>query len=153
MIASLPRAAPRVVASGVRDVDWVLRELAALQHRLIPVLAEAALILVQERAWFDFGYARAADFARERLGRTGRWLHDHAALEERFRCFPALARAATGEDGGTPLGRVAALLVGRVATMNDVELWIERAGRMPVRCLREIIRTPMDSWTRALSSR
>ena len=150
MIASVPRATAAgsrtrgqpVVASQLLAIDSVLRRLAAARSRLLPASAQAADEIVAGKAWFLFGYARASDFARERWGRTGRWLQDRAALGERFRCFPALARAVTGEDGEPPLGSVAALLVGRAATAENLEHWIARARQLTVRALRaELSRT------------
>ena len=144
MIASVPRSTAArsrtrgqpVVASQLLAIDSVLRRLAAARSRLLPASALAANEIVAGKAWFLYGYARAADFARERWGRTGRWLQDRAALGERFRCFPALARAVTGEDGEPPLGSVAALLVGRVATGENLDHWIARARQLTVRALR-----------------
>ena len=150
MIASVPRAAPAgsrtrgqlVVASQLLAIDSVLRRLAAARSRLLPASAFAAHEIVARKVWFHFGYARASDFARERWGRTGRWLQDRAALGDRFRCFPALARAVTGADGEPPLGSVSALLVGRVATAENLEHWICRARQLTVRALRaEVSRT------------
>jgi len=144
MTASVPRTTAagsraggqQVVATQLLAIDSVLRRLAAARSRLLPASAHAAHEIVAGKAWFHFGYARASDFARERWGRTGRWLQDRAALGERFRCFPALARAVTGADGEPPLGSVAALLVGRVATAENLEHWIARARQLSVRALR-----------------
>jgi hypothetical protein len=140
MIAPVPRAAAGsrtagqpVVATQLLAIDSVLRRLAAARSRLLPASAHAAHEIVAHKTWFHFGYARGSDFAREKWGRTGRWLHDRAALGERFRCFPALARAVTGEDGAPPLGSVAALLVGRVATAETLDHWIDRARQLTVR--------------------
>jgi len=111
----------------------------ALERTTIP-LARAATALVAAKAWCDFGFARLDDYARERLGRSGRWVRDLAALGERLPSLPALAAAVTGEDGGRPIGRVAALLVARVASPESLEGWITRARAASIRALRDTVR-------------
>ncbi len=135
------RALPRrhvqsVVGCQLLALDAILRRLAGARSRLLPASARAAREIVASQAWFVFGYARATDFARERWGRTGRWLHDRASLGDVFRCFPRLEQAVTGEDGEPPIGSVAALLIGRVATADTLDHWIARARRLTVRALR-----------------
>jgi len=125
-----------VVGAQLLAIDSILRRLAEARSQLLPASACAAREIVSTQAWFAFGYARASDFARERWGRTGRWLHDRASLGEVFRCFPRLEQAATGEDGKSPIGSAAALLVGRVATTETLEHWIARARTVSVRALR-----------------
>ena len=138
---SRPQPSPRprqqpVIGVQLLAIDSVLRRLAAARNRLLPASERAACEIVSTQAWFTFGYARATDFARERWGRTGRWLLDRAALGNLFRCFPRLEQAATGEDDGAPIGSVAALLVGRVATAETLDHWIARAREITVRALR-----------------
>ncbi|MBI1950533.1 MAG: hypothetical protein HYS34_04135 [Acidobacteria bacterium] len=71
-----------------------------------------------------FGFACLDDHARERFGRSGRWLRDLAALGRALGSLPGLAAALTGEEGGRPPGRVAALLIGRVASAATLDRWI-----------------------------
>jgi hypothetical protein len=80
--------------------------------------------LVAAGGWAIFGFSRADDYARERLGRTGRWLRDLAALDRLFQEHPCLARAITGDDGGRPIGRVAALPTGRAVPPHTFGHWI-----------------------------
>jgi hypothetical protein len=111
---------------------------AALLRITIP-LARAAGELVRGKAWFACGFARAEDFARERLGRSGRWLSDLACLQAALEALPGLAAALTGGDGGRPIGRVAALLIGRIASPLSVATWINLARCSTVRDLRAAI--------------
>ena len=60
----------RTGRDGVRRGEMVERA------RLVVPLARAAGLFVRRSGWFDCGFARSSDFARERLGRSGRWLHD-----------------------------------------------------------------------------
>src|SRR6185295_11376038 len=100
------------------------------------------------RAWHVFGFARLDDHARERFGRSGRWLRDLAALGEGLSRSASLAAALTGADGRRPLGRVAATLIARAAgadgseraTPLELEKWIEAGRRLSVRELRVAIR-------------
>ncbi|MFQ5701309.1 MAG: hypothetical protein ACE5HU_05640 [Acidobacteriota bacterium] len=112
---------------------------AALVRAAVP-LARAAAGFLRLQGWSDFGYARLADHARERFGRSGRWVRDMAALGRALDALPPLAAALTGEDGGLPLGRVAALLIGGIASAESVASWIALARRLPIRALRDAIR-------------
>src|SRR5207249_2423175 len=53
--------------------DRVAVALALARHRLSLPLARAAHAFVLRKVWSSFGYARPNDYARERLGRSGRW--------------------------------------------------------------------------------
>jgi hypothetical protein len=108
--------------------------------RLTVPLARVAVAIVKEKAWFSFGFARAEDFARERLGRSRRWLGDLASLHEAMEALPGLEAALTGGDGGPPIGRVAALLIGRIGSPATAAKWIALAQRSSVREFREAVR-------------
>lgn len=103
-------------------------------------LAMVAVVFHRLRGWTLFGFARLDDHARERFGRSGRWVRDLAALGDAIERLPALARAVAGKDEGPPLGRVAAVLIARVATEESIENWISVARSASVRQLREAIR-------------
>ncbi|HKQ61498.1 MAG TPA: HNH endonuclease signature motif containing protein [Candidatus Polarisedimenticolaceae bacterium] len=77
------------------------------------------------------------DYARERLGRSGRWLRDLGALGREIERAPRLAAALSGADRGSPLGRVAALLIARGAPPGELERWIALARSVSVRELRQ----------------
>jgi len=133
-----PRAYP--VESAFLQADRIALSLrGALERTGIP-LARTATALVAAKAWCDIGYARLDDYARERLGRSGRWVRDLAALGERLRSLPGLAAAITGEDGGRPIGRVAAMLIVKVATPSSLDGWIATARAASIRALREAVR-------------
>ena len=95
---------------------------------------------MRRRPWTEFGHARLDDHARERFGRSGRWVRDLAALGEAAGASPALLTALTGADGGRPLGRVAALLIARAGAPDSIDDWIEFARRESVRDLRAALR-------------
>ena len=95
---------------------------------------------MRRRSWTEFGHASLDDHARERFGRSGRWVRDLAALGEAAGASPALLAALTGADGGRPLGRVAALLIARADAPDSIDDWIEFARRESVRDLRAALR-------------
>ena len=116
----------------------------ALERVALPV-AKTARALCEARVWSTFGYARMEDFARERLGRTGRWLRDQSCLGRSLDSFPALAGALCGADGGRPLGKVSALWVGKVASGESAEAWIGLARALSVRELKRTVREALLS--------
>jgi len=124
------------VPERVAALDRLLVQLGRARHRLVYALARGASDLEQCSGWTVFGYRTREDFTRGVLGRSGRWLRDLAALQEKMEALPALGRAVGGLDGGRPIGRVAALWVGRVATPQDVDTWVARARRLTLRQLR-----------------
>jgi hypothetical protein len=112
---------------------------AALERVALP-LARTARAFVDCRGWFIFGHARLEDHARERFGRTGQWLRDFAALGDGLSRLPGLAEALAGDDGGVPLGRVAATQITRVASEESVGAWITLARRCTIRELKKAVR-------------
>jgi len=112
---------------------------AALDALVVP-LARAAHGFVRLRGWTEFGHARLDDHARERFGRSGRWVRDLAVLGESIEASPALGAALIGADGGRPLGRVAAVLIARSRMRDAMDAWIRRARRESVRDLRAALR-------------
>jgi len=127
------------VETAAWRADALARSLCAARERIALPLAQLAASICRERAWCVFGFARASDFAREHLDRSGRWLVDLAALHSALAAFPGLDAALTGDDGGPPLGRVRALLVGRVAGAGTLAAWISLARRLTVRALRQAV--------------
>jgi hypothetical protein len=111
----------------------------ALERVCIP-LARAAAAFVRASGWLPFGFARLDDHARERFGRSGRWVRDLAALGGALDSFPLLAGSLTGDDGGPPIGRVAALAIARVASPVSLDAWVAVARAAPVRDLRAAAR-------------
>ncbi len=100
-------------------------------------LARAATAVCSRRAWSELGHARAEDFARERLGRTGRWLRELAALGHALETSVELQEAVEGTDGRPPLGAVAAVAIARFEPAADaLSSWIALGRSAPVRELR-----------------
>src|SRR3989442_4662470 len=125
--------------AAARRADALARSLSGARDRLAVPLARLAASLVRERAWCAFGFARAADFAREHFGRSGRWLRDLAALHQALLTFDGLVAALTGDDGGPPLGRRRALLIARIATVETLPAWLALARRLTVRELQAAV--------------
>ena len=138
-------AAPRPAewahaAQTARAADAAALALRAALDGLVAPLARAASQFVRLRGWTQFGHARLDDHARERFGRSGRWVRDLAVLGESIERSPVLGAALTGADGGRPLGRVAALLIARAANHGDIDGWIRIARCESVRDLRAELR-------------
>jgi hypothetical protein len=128
------------VERSLLQADGLALSLRSALDRIAVPLARAAEAFVRQKAWFQFGFARLDDHARERFGRSGRWLRDLATLGGALTSLPALAEALTGEDGGSALGRVAATLIGRAATPDSLPEWVALARSVSVRELRDAIR-------------
>jgi uncharacterized protein DUF222 len=140
--APAPAAAEAQPASQRREAGTALAAdaaalaLRAALDRVVAPLARAACGFVRQRGWTEFGHARLDDHARERFGRSGRWVRDLAALGEAIDASPSLGAALTGADGGRPLGRVAAVLIARSKKPDATMAWIRYARRESVRDLR-----------------
>jgi hypothetical protein len=141
-----------VMPHEARQADFALRRLARMRHQVTLPLASAAAALVRRRAWVDLGYLNEQQFARDLFGWTGKTLRNLAALDEPLRGFPELVSAVIGSDAGPPIGRCAALRIGKVATADTIEMWIERARTCSVRELDALIRNRKRSETAAFST-
>ncbi len=131
---------PDAVEPSFLQADRVALSLRGALERTTVPLARTAAALVASQAWCEFGFARLDDYARERFGRSGRWMRDLAALGDRLAALPRLAPALTGQDDARPLGRVAAMLVAKVATPATLDEWIARARALSIRVLRDEVR-------------
>ncbi|HET9482075.1 MAG TPA: hypothetical protein VFP98_09995 [Candidatus Polarisedimenticolia bacterium] len=126
----------------VLQADRLAIGLAAALHQVTPALARSMAVFVRKKMWFEFGFARLEDCARERFGRSGRWARDLAILGEAFDRMPALAAALTGEAGSAgrtprpPLGKLKALALARVATPESLPAWLDVARESTIRTLR-----------------
>ena len=134
--ASVPASHDYPVERSLRQADALALSLRTGLDRIAIPLARAAAAFVQRQAWTDFGFARLEDHARERFGRSGRWVKDSATLGAALQSLPLLADSMTGDDGGRPIGRVAALLVVRIASSESLPAWVALARRVPIRSLR-----------------
>ena len=132
-----------MTAAGFENLlilDQAAIALRAASERLAEPIARVARAFVSREAWKTFGYARIEDHSRERFDRSGRWVRDLARLGESLEAFPCLAKALVGADGGEPIGRVAALAIGRVNERQMIQELIGLARTFSVRELREKIR-------------
>ena len=120
--------------------DRQLMMLRVASTRMILPLSRAAAAFVRRSAWTPIGYLYCGDFARERLGRSGRWLTDLAVLGDGLVQLPTLKSALCGEDGGAPLSRVAATALSKFATIEVIDAWIDLARRVTVREFLEAVR-------------
>jgi len=105
---------------------------APLRH----TLARIAARFVATRAWERLGFARLADYARERAGLSARQIQDLAQTRARLKALPQVEAAlAAGR-----LGWSQARLVARVARPEDEARWIAFACSVRVRELEHRVR-------------
>ncbi len=102
------------------DLESALVALAQSGGPLRAAIALAAARLVEIRAPEALGYARLADYARERLGQAGRTVYECAQVGAALRRAPRLARALA--DGELVWTKVRALA--RLASAEEVEAWL-----------------------------
>lgn len=133
------------VETSLRQADGLALSLRAALDRIAIPLSRAAAAFAGQEAWSAFGFARLEDHARERFRRSGRWVKDCASLGRALELLPLLGDALTGEDGGPPIGRVAALLVSRVASPDSLGAWVAQARSVSVRDLRGAVRAARAS--------
>jgi hypothetical protein len=99
-------------------------------------LARVAGRMVAARGWGRLGLARPSDYAVERAGISAREFRDLAAVDGALSGLPVLDAAfRAGEIGWTQLR-----LLCRVATPDDQEEWLARAGRLSARELAREVR-------------
>jgi hypothetical protein len=117
-------------------LDGWLRRLARQEALARLVLGRLARAFLRRRGHHLLGFARLDDWARERLGLSGREVQSLAMVAERLRGLPVLGDAfAAGALSWAQLR----LLVG-VATAETQEEWLEVARRCTVRALAAQIR-------------
>jgi hypothetical protein len=91
---------------------------------------------VKTRTWAPLGFARPADYARERLGLSSRELHDLAHVGAALSALPAIDAALTSGR----LGWTKARLLCRVATPEDEARWLSGARRLSAAALAREVR-------------
>ncbi len=121
------------------QADQVACRLACETVRVLLPLAKVAAAVIDGELWRGCGYSSVHDFTREELERSSKWLRLHAALHRAVVRLPGLRGAVTGEDGGAPIGMSKALLVARVASVETLASWVERARRLTVDELRAAV--------------
>ena len=112
-------------------LDPLLRRLARQEALCRRVLGRLARAFLHRRAHQHLGFVRIDDYARERLGMSGRELQDLARVVERLDVLPAVARAF---GNGTLSWSHLRLLVA-VATAETEASWLARARADTVRGL------------------
>src|SRR5438552_8022633 len=116
-------------------LDRLLRRLARQEALCRRVLGHLARHFLAKRAHQRLGFVRLDDFARERLGLSGREMQELARVAQRREALRALARAfAQGALSGSHLR----LLVS-VATPDTEAAWLARARGESVRALEAAI--------------
>jgi len=128
-----------------RAADRQALALKAALERLSGPLAREAAALVEAKSWNNFGYARLDDHARERFGRSGRWVRDLACLGRGLDALPGLEGAVSGDDGRRPTGLVAAIWIARQASSESAAAWIDQARVLTARELREELRAAREA--------
>jgi hypothetical protein len=108
---------------GDHELERRLATRARSQGALRAAVARVAARLVARRASEPLGYARLADYARERLGKSARSLYEEAAVGEAFVRAPRLERALA--HGELPWTQVRALA--RLTSSEAVERWLPYA--------------------------
>src|SRR5437016_11425017 len=112
-------------------LDPLLRRLARQEALCRRILGRLARPFLRRRAHQHLGFVRIDDYARERLGMSGRELQDLARVVERLDVLPAVARAF---GNGTLSWSHLRLLVA-VATAETEASWLARARADTVRGL------------------
>ena len=92
--------------------------------------------MVATRSWERLGFARLADYARERVGISGRQLQDLAHTSARLSVLPRVEVALASEL----LAWSQARLIARVATHEDEARWLDFALSVRVRDLEHAVR-------------
>ena len=116
-------------------LDRLLRRLARQEALCRRVLGHLARHFLAKRAHQRLGFVRLDDFARERLGLSGRELQELAHVAQRLEALPALARAFA--QGALSWSHLRLLVA--VATPDTEAAWLARARGESVRALEAAI--------------
>jgi hypothetical protein len=122
-------------------LDAPLRRLSRLSGAVDRALALRLARLQAARSYIRLGYARLGDYSRERLGLAERTTFDLARLGRALERLPLV-------DHELAAGRLtwtAAFQVARVAGVDDETTWVERAGSLPVRELKQRVRQELSA--------
>lgn len=116
-------------------LDGWLRRLTRQDALCRRVLGRLAAAFLARRAHSRLGFVRLADYARERLGMSGREVEELARVARGLEQLPAVARAFL--DGDLSWSHVRLLV--SVATAETEAEWLHRALGRPVRALRAAV--------------
>lgn len=123
-------------AEAALVVDGYLRRLSSQEARCRRVLGTLASDFLRRRAHHTLGFVRVDDYARERLGLSGRELQSAACVIDGLRGLPALAAAF---DEGTLSWTQARLLIA-IARPETEAAWLAIARDRTVRALETVLR-------------
>ena len=138
MSFAMRRAAPHVGrVEGGFDIEARLAELARARGPLRRVFAAVAGAMLERRGYERLGYARVGDYARERLGLSGRVLQELAQVDAKLAGLPRLEQALVA--GALPWSKVR--LLTRFVTADDEERWIVFARDHSCRVLEKRLRS------------
>ncbi len=144
-VAPLARGARAVGMRGVEtrapteQTHRMVRLLAARAGSRGPLrlaLARIAARVISTRSWERLGFARLADYARERVGLSAHQLQDLAHTSEQLAVLPVVEEAL----GSGRLGWSQVRLIARVAIPDDAARWVAFARRVRVRELEHAVR-------------
>jgi len=125
-------------------LDALLRRVARVSGAVDRALALRLRRLRDGRGYVRLGFARFADYARERLGLAERTAQELVRLGEALERLPVL-------DAALKDGRItwsAAVQVARVAGVQDEDEWVRLAERVSVRELTRRVRTALGQKSR-----
>jgi len=128
--------APALRAGPIGDVEARAVALVRGAAPLRRTLAAIAGQLVAQRAWERLGFARLADYARERPGLSARSIQDLAHVDAALRRLPAVEAALLSGA----LSWTATRLLCRVARPEDELRWVALARTLTARALAREVR-------------
>ena len=133
----MPPASPGVIEplpEGALAIDRViLRELGPRLASCDLRFGELAARFFRGRGWRLLGFASEAQYARERLGTSRSAVRGRITLWRRSMRLEPIADAVSDAR----IGWEAASLIARVATVDTVDAWVDRATRRTFKHLRE----------------
>jgi hypothetical protein len=139
-LAARSRARRDDRAATACALDAALRRLAGADARGRHLVGRLAARLLDLRAHHGLGFVRLADYARERLGCSGREVQELARVARGLARLPAVAAALAAGDLSWSHAR---LLVGHATPENERD-WVVRARRLGVRALAAVARRHPD---------
>ncbi len=129
-------------------IDQWLGRLARREHLCRQLLGRLARWFMRKKGHERLGFARLDDYARERLGLSGREVRSLAAVEGRLNGLRRVDAAfSAGELSWSKVRLLAA-----IATRSDEEEWLGRARTMSVRALQRAVREAREQGAERASS-
>ena len=137
--------AGRAPPAGVVRLDARLAELVRGESRARLMLGELLDLLAERGGHNELGFSSLGAYARERCGRSARWVRESRLLAQRMAKLPQLRAALSGGA----IGWCMAELVARHATVETDAALTELALRSTVREMRARLVNPSSTrWNR-----